>query len=148
MEPELDQLQAPCTYVYTALKLVCCCVNWNDNITITHSEIKNTSERTMYGSIQALMQAYKCPKVHFDTSYLFISRINHRHEKRYWCLYIRIAARNTKEPQAGYLVTDGTRTTCYSIHFYTNARVLRPFVAVCVILWCKTATVLVKTPRG
>ena len=39
-----------------------------------------------------------------------------------------IAARNAKELQAGYLVANGTRTACYSIHFYTNVRVLVPFV--------------------
>ena len=41
---------------------------------------------------------------------------------------MRIAARNAKEPQAGYLVANGTRTTHYSIHFYTDVRVLAPFV--------------------
>ena len=30
--------------------------------------------------------------------------------------------------QAGYLVTYGTRTMRYSIHFYTKARVLAPIV--------------------
>ena len=38
--------------------------------------------------------------------------------------YMCIGARNAKEPQAGYLVTNGTRTKRYSIHFYTNARPL------------------------
>ena len=37
----------------------------------------------MYGSIQVLIQAHKLPQVHFDTSYLFLSRINLRHDKRY-----------------------------------------------------------------
>ena len=37
----------------------------------------------MYGSIQVLIQAYKLPQVHFDASYLFILRINLRHDKRY-----------------------------------------------------------------
>ena len=41
---------------------------------------------------------------------------------------MHIAARNTKELQTGYLVANGTRTTRYSIHFYTNMRVLVPFV--------------------
>ena len=41
---------------------------------------------------------------------------------------MRIAARNPKELQAGYLVTSGTRTMLYSMHFYTNAHVLAPFV--------------------
>ena len=80
----------------------------------------------MHGSIQVLIQAHKCPQVHFDTSYLFISRINLHHDKHYWCLYTHIAARNAKELQAGYLATSGTRTTHYSIHFYTNAGVLAP----------------------
>ena len=39
-----------------------------------------------------------------------------------------IASRNAKELQAGYLVTNGTRTMCYSIHFYTDVRVLAPIV--------------------
>ena len=41
---------------------------------------------------------------------------------------MRIAARNAKEPQVGYLVANGTRTMRYSIYFYTNTRVLAPFV--------------------
>ena len=52
-----------------------------------------------------------------------------------------IAARNTKEPQAGYLVTNSTRTTCYSIHFYTNTCVLVPFV-----MFYDAKPQLVKTP--
>ena len=32
------------------------------------------------------------------------------------------------ELQAGYLLTYGTKTTLCSIHFYTNARVLVPFM--------------------
>ena len=86
MEPELDQLQAPCTYVYTAMKLECYCVNQNDNMTTTHHsilKIKNNSERAIHGTIQVLMQAHKHPQVYFDTSYLFISRINRRHNKYY-----------------------------------------------------------------
>ena len=64
MEPELDQLQAPCTYVYTVLKLAC--YYYNPSL---YSYIKNNSERAMHGSIQALMQSRKPPKVHFDISY-------------------------------------------------------------------------------
>ena len=80
-------------------------------------------------------------KVNFDTSYLFISRINLCHNKRYWCLYMHIADRNAKEFQAGYLVTNGTRTTRYSIHFYTNTLVLVPFVT-----FYDAKPQLVKTP--
>ena len=43
-------------------------------------------------------------------------------------LYMRISARNTKELQAGYLVTNSIRTTHYSIHLYTNFCVLASFV--------------------
>ena len=62
MEPELDPPQASCTYIYTALKLACCCVNGNNNMTIIHhsySDIKNNSRRGMYGFIQVLVQAHK-----------------------------------------------------------------------------------------
>ena len=52
-----------------------------------------------------------------------------------------IAARNEKELQAGYSVTYGTRTTHYSIHFYTNMRVLAP-----VVTFYDAKTQLVKTP--
>ena len=131
MEPELNHLQAPCTYVYTALKLACYCVNRNDNTTTTssfYSYIKNNSERAMHWSIQVLIQAHKRPQVHFDATYLFISRRNLRHDKPHWWLYKRIASRNVKELQVGYLKTNGTRTTRYPIHFYTNTCVLVPFM--------------------
>ena len=84
---------------------------------------------------------HRYQKIHFDTSYLFISRINLHHDKHYWCLYMCIAARNAKKLQAGYLVTNGTRTTCYSIHFDTNASVLAPFLT-----FYDAKPQLVKTP--
>ena len=39
-----------------------------------------------------------------------------------------IPAGNEKEFQAGYLAINGTRTMRYSIHFYTNAGVLVPYM--------------------
>ena len=39
-----------------------------------------------------------------------------------------IASRNAKELQVGYLVTNGTRTMCYSIDFYRDVCVLAPIV--------------------
>ena len=54
---------------------------------------------------------------------------------------MRIVAKNVKELQAGYLLTNGRRTTRYSIHFYTSARVLVPFV-----MFYDAKPQLVKTP--
>ena len=81
----------------------------------------------MHGSIQVLIQTHKHPQVHFDTSYMFISRTNLHYDKCYWCLYMCVTARNAKELQAGYLATNGTRTMRYSIHFYINVGVLVPY---------------------
>ena len=39
-----------------------------------------------------------------------------------------IVARNKKELQEGYVVTNGTRTKCYSIQCHANTLVLAPFV--------------------
>ena len=42
---------------------------------------------------------------------------------------MHIAARNTKELQVSYLVTNGTRTMCcIPHHFYTNVHVLASFI--------------------
>ena len=54
---------------------------------------------------------------------------------------MHIAARNVKELQAGYLVTNVTRTTRYSIHFCTNTHVLAP-----VVTFYDAKSQLVKTP--
>ena len=39
-----------------------------------------------------------------------------------------IDARNVRELQVGYLATNGTRTTYYSMYLYTNAGVLVPYI--------------------
>ena len=50
----------------------------------------------MHGSIQVLIQAHKRTQVHFDTSYLFISRINLRHDKHYIDAYTRALLPGTR----------------------------------------------------
>ena len=52
-----------------------------------------------------------------------------------------IDARNVKELQVGYLATNGTRTTYYSMYLYTNAGVLVP----CITFY-DAKPQLVKTP--
>ena len=52
-----------------------------------------------------------------------------------------VTARNAKELQVGYLATNGTRTMCYSIHFYINVGVLVPYMT-----FYDAKPQLVKTP--
>ena len=54
---------------------------------------------------------------------------------------MHIAAWNAKELQTGYFVTNGTKTTHYSIHFYTNVHVIVPFVT-----FYDAKSQLIKTP--
>ena len=83
-------------------------------------------------------QPKNCPWIHssagasaqacFHNSGLLISRTNLSENECYWCLYPYIAARNTRELQAGYLLASGTRSIRFPIHFYTNAPVLISFM--------------------
>ena len=44
------------------------------------------------------------------------------------CICISLPCSNTKGPQAGSFVTQWYKKHAHSIHFYTNARVLKPVV--------------------
>ena len=79
-------------------------------------------------------QPKNCPWIHssagasvqscFHDSCLLVSTTNLSENECYWCLYLYIAARNTRKLQAGYLLANGTRSIRFLIHFYTNACVL------------------------
>ena len=131
MEPELDQLQAPCTYIYTAQKSACYCVKWNNNTTITHHSIlkqRTTAKEPCMGPFKSW-----CKPTSTQKSILFVHiKINLCHNKHYWCLYMHIAARNAKELQAGYLVANGTRTMLLHTFLYK----CMCSCALCDILWC------------
>ena len=89
----------------------------------------NNGEGAIHGFVQVLVQTHTSVFACLNLSYLFISRRNLRQDKCYWCLYMYIAASNTKGPQAGSFVTQWYKKHAHSIHFYTNTRVHKPVVA-------------------
>ena len=105
----------------------CYYINRSDNATITHHSIqkqRTTAKELSRDSFKCLCKRTSL----FHDSCLLISRTNLSENECYWCLCPYIAARNTRELQAGYLLANGTRSMCFPIHFYTNACVLISFL--------------------
>ena len=114
MELEFNPLQAPCNNVYTALKLVCYCVNQNNNTTITHQSILNNKQHRK-SHAWAHSSAGATPQVHFDTTYWFVSSSIRTNIIDVYTRVLLPGTRRNSKRQAGYLVTYGTRTLHYSI---------------------------------
>ena len=117
---------SPFTNSYIALRLVCHCINQNDNVYI-------------HGSAWS---ADTSVQVYFPTSlYLcFISRINLGQDKRYWhytYMHMYIVHKNVRWYQAGFLLG---RTTCHLIRFCK----INMFILISIMTLCDVQLQLVK----
>ena len=95
----------------------------------------------MHGSIQVLIQAHKCPQsilTPLICSYPEQTSVKTNVIDAYTHALLPGMQRNFKWV---YLATNGTRTTCYSVHFYTNVGVLAPYMT-----FYDAKLQLVKTP--
>ena len=128
IESEVDLLQADCNNMCIALKWACYSIYWNDNAIITHHSIQKQKTISKKLSMDSFNCQCKCTSLF---SNLFIK--NKISKKGcYWCLCPYIAAGNTRELQVGCFLANGTRSTYFPIHFYTNVHVLISFPEV---LW-------------